>query len=270
MASVVGSHGAPVIVGIIIALVVGMAAGSINGALVAGLKLNGLVVTLGTYTLVGGIIQLYTHGTTISSGLPASLAEWSAHNWIGLPRPFILLIIVAAVVWYFLMHTPFGRKLESIGSNPNAARLVGIRVDWHVFASYMASGALAAAAGVLLTSTSGVGNPTAGPSYLFPALAAVFIGSTAIRPGRYNVWGTIFGIFVVAVAIDGFTLLGAAAWVSEVFNGGALVIAVAVSTLMGRQREARARAISAQRFSAPEQPSVNGSPMDASDVRTHI
>lgn len=269
MASAIGDHGASVLVGILVALGVGLIAGIINGALVAGLRLNGLVVTLGTYTLIGGLIQLYTKGTSISSGLPASLSQWSAKEWLGVPRPFIVLILVAIVVWYGLMHTPYGRKLEGVGSNPVAARLVGIRVNWLVFCSYMASATLAGVAGVILTSTSGVGNPTAGASYLFPSLAAVFIGSTAIRPGRYNVWGTMFGVFVVAVAVDGFTLLGAQAWVSEVFNGGALVIAVAVSTLMGRRREARARAVSVKHFTADadEGKASRGDPVTAAGTQ---
>lgn len=250
MASAIGEHGSSVLVGIIVALCIGLACGAINGFLVAGLKLDGLVVTLGTYTLAGGIIQLYTQGTTIINGIPLSVSAWSAEKWFGLPKPFVFLMVVAIVVWYFVMHTPFGRKLESIGSNPAAARLVGIRVNRLVFMSFLASGFLAAIAGVLLTSNTGSANPTAGPAYLFPALAAVFIGSTAIRPGRYNVWGTMFGVFVVAVAVSGFTLMGAESWVNQVFNGGALVIAVGVSTLMGRQREAQARAKSARQSAA--------------------
>jgi ribose transport system permease protein len=258
MASAIAEHHTSVLIGIVIALAVGLLCGAINGFLVAGLKLDALVVTLGTYTLAGGLIQLYTHGQTIINGLPLSISSWSAEKWFGLPKPFVLLMVVALIVWYFLMHTPFGRKLESIGSNHSAARLVGIRVDRLVFVSFLASGALAAVAGVLLTSSTGSANPTAGPSYLFAALAAVFIGTTAIRPGRYNVWGTMFGVFVVAVAVSGFTLLGAESWVQQVFNGGALVIAVAISTLMGRRREAQARAISAEQASAIGGPSANG------------
>lgn len=163
-----------------------------------------------------------------------------------MPKPFVLLIVIALIVWYVLMHVPYGRKLESIGSNRTAARLVGIRVDRLVFVSFLISGLLASIAGILLTSSTGSGSPTAGPSYLFAALAAVFIGTTAIRPGRYNVWGTILGVFLVAVAVDGFTLMGAEAWVNQVFNGSALVISVAISTLMGRRRESLARKASAE------------------------
>lgn len=244
MASAISEHGCTVLVALLIALGIALLAGCINGILVAVLRLDALVVTLGTYSLIGGLLSLYTHGSAIVSNLPPSLSEWSADNWLGIPRPFWLLLAVALVCWYVIMHTPFGRKLESIGSNATAARLVGIRVERHVFLSFVLSGVLAGVAGVLLTSSSGSGNPTAGPSYLFAALTAVFIGTTTIRPGTYNVWGTLLGVFLVAIAVNGFTLLGAETWVSQVFNGGALVIAVAVSTLMGRRRESLARAAS--------------------------
>jgi ribose transport system permease protein len=245
VAAVVGTHGHPVWAGILVGLAIGVAAGGINGFLVATLRLNGFVVTLGTYTLIGGLVTLYTKGQTIS-GVPASFADWGSEKWLGLPRPLWLLAVVSLLVWYVLMHTPYGRNLESIGSNERAARLVGIRVDWSVFLSFVASGLLAAVAGVLLTSRAGVADPTAGPAYLFPALAAVFIGTTTIRPGHYNVWGTIVGVFLVAVAVTGLTLLGADTWVTPVFNGTALVAAVAISTLMGRRREKQAAELSAK------------------------
>jgi ribose transport system permease protein len=239
-ASVMATHHQSVIVGLLAAVAVGVAAGCVNAFLVAGLKLNGFIATLGTYTLLGGILQYYTHGTTIL-GVPESFSNWGSLKWLGLPRPFWLLMAVAVVVWYVLMHTPFGRRLEAIGSNEGAARLVGISVDRLVGLSFIGSALVASIAGALLTSRQGGADPTSGPAYLFPALAAVFLGATAIRPGRYNVWGTLFGIFLIAVAINGFTFLGAQSWVTSVFNGGALVAAVAISTLMGRARESRAR-----------------------------
>jgi ribose transport system permease protein len=94
-----------------------------------------------------------------------------------------------------------------------------------------------------LTSSNGGGDATSAISYLFPALAAVFLGRTAIDPGHYNVWGTMFGLFLVAVAVNGFTLLGAPASVTQMFNGAALVISVAVATFTTRARERKARAI---------------------------
>jgi ribose transport system permease protein len=252
MASLIGTHHHPVIVGILGALLLSAIAGGINGYLVAGLRLNGFVVTLGTYTLLGGLILYYTGGQTISTGIPESFGAWGSAKYLGLPRPFWLLIAISAATWYLLTQTPFGRKLESIGSNESAARLVGIRVDRAIFLSFMGSALLAGVAGILLTSSAGNADPTAGTAYLFPALAAVFIGATAIRPGHYNVWGSIVGVFVVAIAVNGFTLLGAEAWVTPVFNGAALVGAVTISTLMGRRREAQLRTTEPPASPTPE------------------
>src|ERR1700759_1729253 len=146
MAARVGTHHDAVILGIIGALIISAIAGSVNGFLVAGLRLNGFVVTLGTYTFVGGLLQYYTKGQTITNGIPLSVGNWGSAKYLGIPRPFWLLMVVALVAWYVLMHTPFGRKLESIGSNESAARLVGIRVDRAVFLRFLGSGMLAGGA----------------------------------------------------------------------------------------------------------------------------
>jgi ribose transport system permease protein len=241
VAAVSGTHGEPVLVGLVAGVVIAVIAGAINGVLVAGVRLNPFICTLGTYTLLGGLLQLYTKGQTIGNGLPSSLGDFASGKWLGIARPFWTLMIVAVVLWYLLTQTPFGRKLTAIGSNETAARLAGFRVDRSVFITFLLSGLLGGFAGALLTSQSLSADATTGPSYLFPALAAVFLGQTAIRPGQYNVWGTIFGVFLVAVAVDGLTLLGAAAWVTPVFDGAALVASVAFSTLMARARDRRAR-----------------------------
>lgn len=241
-AAVVGTHGNPIIVGIIAALAAGAIVGAINGWLIAYLRLNGFIVTLAVYTLLGGLLLLYTEGETIIAGIPISLSEWGSQNWLGVPRTFIILILVAIVLWYLLMQTPFGRQLEGLGSSESAARLVGIPVERRIFTTFVVSGILAAISGIILTISAGNADPNAGPAYLFPALAAVFLGATAIRPGRYNVWGTVIGVFFVAVAVNGLTLLGADTWVTPVFNGGSLLAAVAISTLIGRHRATHATA----------------------------
>jgi ribose transport system permease protein len=263
-ASLISTHGYPVWVGILGALLLGVVAGSVNGILVARFKLNGFIVTLGTYTLAGGLLQLYTKGQSIFSGIPASFRDWGSQQWLGIPRPFILLVVVGLIIWYVLMHTPFGRQLESIGSSERAARLVGIRVDRSVFLAFLVSGVLAGVAGALMTSRTGGADPTAGPGYLFPALTAVFLGATTIRPGHYNVWGTILGVFFAAIAISGLSLMGADTWITPTFNGTALVLAVGVSTLVARRRERRAQA----ELNAHGDPAGPAPPHDESIERT--
>jgi ribose transport system permease protein len=138
--------------------------------------------------------------------------------------------------WYVLAQTPYGRCLYAIGSNPRAARLVGIPVRRYVLLAFAAAGALAGLAGVLQTARTGGATADPGTSLLFPALAAAFLGATAIRPGQFNVVGTVIGVLFVAVSVSGLTLAGASDWVNPVFNGAALLVAVVLSSLLGRQR----------------------------------
>lgn len=243
VASLISQHGQPIAVSLIAGVLAGVAAGGLNAVLITALNLDAFITTLGTYIFWTGALALFTGGSTISNGIPISFSLWTVRKWLGIPRAFWLLIIVAILVWFMLAQTPFGRKLAAIGSNEMAARLAGIRTRRAVAITYLLSGLLAGVAGALLTSTNGGGDSTSAISYLFPALAAAFLGRTAIDPGHYNVWGTMFGLFLVAVAVDGFTLIGAPNSVTQMFNGGALVISIAVATYTTRARERKARAI---------------------------
>lgn len=241
VAAAISYHDWPLLPAIALGLGVGVGIGAVNGFLVSVLRLNAFICTFGTYTFLLGLLQFYTEGKTISSGLPPEFGAWGSAKFLGIAQPFWLLIVVAAVAWYLLTQTPFGRKLTAIGSNETAARLAGIRVDRSVFLTFVLSGLLAGIAGVLLTSRSGGGDATTAASFLFPAFAAVFLGQTAIRPGFYNVWGTVFGVFLVAVAVNGLIFLGAESWVTQMFNGLALVASLAISSFSARIRDARAK-----------------------------
>ena len=228
----------PLWVAVLLGVLSGVVIGLINGVLVARFRLNAFIVTLGGSTLLGGVVQWYTKGTDIVAGIDPGLGNFGSEQWLDVPRPAYLVVIVAAVALYLLRSTPYGRHLRAVGSNARAAGLVGIAVDRTVFASFVLSGALAGVAGVILTARNGGAVAGAGPDQLFPALAAVFLGATAIDTGRYNVFGTLIGVVFVAESVSGLTLAGAASWVPDVFNGAALVVAIGVSTLFGRQRSA--------------------------------
>jgi ribose transport system permease protein len=148
------------------------------------------------------------------------------------------MIIAAAVVWYLLAHTPWGRYLQSVGSNPVAARLVGINLDRVVIVSFVLSGLFAGIAGVLLLAQSANASPNvqSASGLLFPVLVGAFLGATTIRPGRFNVIGTIVALFFIAFAVNGLTLAGVANWIQYVVNGVGLVVAVALTAVIGRRR----------------------------------
>jgi ribose transport system permease protein len=146
------------------------------------------------------------------------------------------MVPIILVCWFVLENTPFGRYLQAIASNGRSSRLVGINVDRSVMVAFTFSGFLAGTAGVLLTARSGAADATTGPSYLFLALAGVFLGATTIHPGRPNVWGTVVGIFFVAFVVSGLSLLGASSWAPNLFNGLILMAAAGLASVFARRR----------------------------------
>lgn len=227
--------GLPLAVSILLAIAVALVVGLINGILVARFGLNSFVSTLGAATLIGGLIQWYTGGQAIV-GIDPALLQFGSRQWFGVPRVVFVVVIVAVAAWYILGHTPFGRALYAIGSNPRSADLVGLPRMRYTLFTFAMSGLLAGIAGVVLTARTGGANPDAGTYLIFPALAAVFLGATAIIPGRFNIIGTVVGVLFVAVSVSGLTLAGAQNWVDAVFNGAALIIAVFVSSFLRKRR----------------------------------
>lgn len=223
-------------VAVLVAVAIGVLVGGLNGWLVAYVGVNAFITTLGMASVIAGVITLYTSGDTIIIS-DSVLGSLGADSVLGVPMILFALLGIAAVVYYLLGHTPFGRYLHAIGSNPTAARLVGLDVRRLVLMSFVISGVLAAIAGVLLVARNGNANPQVGGQILtLPALAAAFLGATAIKPGRFNVVGTLLAVFFVAFALSGLNLNDVSQWITDFFTGAALVAAVALSTVIGRRR----------------------------------
>lgn len=231
--------GMPVVPAILLALLAGMVIGIVNGYLVAYVGASSLIITLGMTTLLGGIVSLISGGILVAE-IPGSLTRYGSENLLGIPVIGWFMLLMAAIVAYLLRYSVFGRRLLFIGSNVEAARLVGIRTKRLKFLSFVLASLLAGIAGMVLLARSGTASPEVGLGYTLNALAAVFLGATTIQPGRYNVPGTIVGVFFVAVSVNGLTLVGAADWVDPVFNGAAVIVAVTLSTVL-RGRAAGAR-----------------------------
>jgi ribose transport system permease protein len=222
----------------IVAVVLGAAIGFINGNTVARVGVNSLIVTLGTSGVLLGVINWYTKGSAIAEGIHPSVINFGATTSIfGIPKVCLLALGVVLVVWYVANQTPYGRYLTSIGSNPRAAQLVGLPVPWIKLSAFVFSGALAGLAGIVLLANSGTGSPGAGTILdTLQALAAVFLGATAIRPGQFNVEGTVIAIYFLAATVSGLELAGLPSYVNDVFNGAALFVAVIVSTELRNRR----------------------------------
>ena len=230
------SSGTPVWLAILIGIALGALVGLIHALLITRARINAVIVTLGTATLIEGVVTMKTKGVSLVANIPTGFANFGAGTTFGIPQPFLALLVVALGVYYLLGHTPFGRYLYAMGSNQEAARLVGLRTDRLLGLSFIAAGALAGAAGVLQVARSGGADPRVGPSFLLPAFAAAFLSAAAIKPGRYNVAGVLVAIFFLAVLNSGLNLAGAAPYVASYVNGAALLVGVGLAAFLGRKR----------------------------------
>ena len=224
------SHGYSPLVSVLAALIAGCVMGAINGFIVVRLNVNPFVATLGSGSVIGGCAYWLTGGQPIVRGFDEGFLSIGRREIFGVPLPVIYLILAAAVLWFVLEHLPVGRYLYATGSNSQASRLAGLRVDRIVFGSLIASGFVSALAGVILCARLGVGSHEVGSPYLLPVFAAAFLGATQIKAGRVNVLGTLVAVYLLAIGVKGLQLAGAPSYVDEIFNGLALVVAVALAS----------------------------------------
>jgi ribose transport system permease protein len=201
--------------------------GILNGLLVTKVKINALVATLGMGTIVTGAVQWYSEGATIFEGVPPSLRSIANNDLFGIPLLGVYLAVVAVVVGYVLTQTPLGRQLYAIGGSKEAAHLSGLPVARLTLLAFTAGGLIAGIAGALDGALLGSGNPAVGPPLLLPAFAAAFLGATTIKVGTFNVLGTVIAVFTLAAGITGLQLMGIAFYIAPIFQGVALLVAVA-------------------------------------------
>ena len=200
--------------------------GLVNGLLVAKVKINSFIATIGMAALISAAVLAYSGGEVIYDGVPASLLSIAAFDPFGIPGPVIYVAAIAVAFWLLLQRTAFGRRMAAVGGSRDAAKLSGIDTDRVTIVTFTLAGALCGVAGVLLASQLGSGSPTVGPGHLLPAFAAAFLGATSVRVGQFNVWGTIFAVVTIATGVAGLNLMGLPSWVEPAFNGCALLVAV--------------------------------------------
>ena len=168
--------------------------------------------------------------------LPEGFYALNSTFLFGLPITGFYVLAIAIALWIILEYLPIGRYMYAIGANPTAAALNGIPVPRYVMGAFIASGTLTALAGVLLASKLRIGQASVGLEYLLPALVGAFLGSTTIKPGRVNVWGTLIGVTILAVGISGIQQFGGSFWVEPLFNGVTLLVAIGIAGYAQRKR----------------------------------
>jgi ribose transport system permease protein len=212
------------IAGILVAVAIGL----INSFIVVKLDVNSFIATLGMGSILAATEVIISSN---SQPIPPTSMAWNNFTQttvFGFQIVVLYLLILAIVLWWLTAHTPVGRYLYAIGGNTEAARLSGVRIPRYTTLSFVTSATIAGLAGVMFSSLNGP-SLNFGGTLLLPAFAAAFLGSTQLIPGRFNVWGTLLAIYVLATGVQGLQLVSGAAWLSDMFNGVALIVAVALS-----------------------------------------
>jgi ribose transport system permease protein len=223
------NQGWPAGVACVAVLAVGVLIGLINSFLTVQLKISSFVATLGVSTILTGLAVGYSHGEVVFGELPATFADIGQSSLLGIALPVVYVVLAAIALWILLQYSATGRKMMAVGGNRDAARLAGIRIGIVVMQAFLVAGVLAAVAAIVSGSQLGSGQPLLSNSYLLPAYAGAFLGATTITPGRFNVWGTLIGVYLLGAGTTGLQQIGLEPWVQEVFNGAVLLAAVAIS-----------------------------------------
>jgi ribose transport system permease protein len=223
-------------VSVLIVLLCGALFGLLNGILVEQAQIDSFIATLGTGTVLYALALWHSGGRQVLGDLPDGFAAIAGGEFLGLPVTAFYVLVIAVVLWLVSEHTPIGRALYVIGSNPKAAVLNGIPLQKCVMGAFVASGTLSAFAGVVLASRLQIGQAGVGLEFLLPALVGAFLGSTTIRPGRVNVWGSLVGVAILAVGISGIQQFGGAFFVEPLFNGLTLLVSIGIAGYAQRRR----------------------------------
>ncbi len=221
---------------IAVLLGVGAVVGLVHAVLIVKVGLPSFVVTLGTNSVLGGIILLYSGGSVIYEAIPDAITVLGTGSIAGIGLPIVFLAIITAVLWFVLTQRPVGRLLYAVGANEPAARLAGVNTSAVRTGVLVAAPVLAAFAGLILTARVGSANPTSFNSFFLPAFAAAFLSLAAFKLGQYNPLGVVVSVYLLAVGVAGLSQLGVPSWVEPIFNGVALIVAIVMSRLTASSR----------------------------------
>jgi ribose transport system permease protein len=224
----------PMLVGIIVASLVGLACGLGNGALVSWGGLPPFIVTLGTMSIARGAALLFTEGRPVS-GFDAGFRALATGRAGFIPAPVIVMLLVYLAAHFVLSRTTFGRYVYAIGGNEEATRLSGVAIRFHKTMIYGVSGLMSAIAAIILTARLNSAQPIAGMMYELDAIAATVIGGTSLMGGEGSLGGTLVGALIMGVLRNGLNLLGVSSFLQQIVIGGVIVVAVLLDTILKRR-----------------------------------
>jgi ribose transport system permease protein len=220
------------VLAIVIALVVGLVIGAVNALVVVGFGIDSFIATLATGGIVDAIAVAISGNETVTGRVGTTLAPVLGSNLVGGLTPVVFAVFgIMLILGYTLERTRKGRMWYAVGFSDETARLAGVRVNWLQVQAFLISSVVATVAGIFLVATVQSATPGSGDPYLLPAFAGAFLGSTQIRPGRFNAWGTMIAVLMLGTGEYGLLLAGAAQWAPNVFQGGALLVAVGLTRM---------------------------------------
>ncbi|HWO78513.1 MAG TPA: ribose ABC transporter permease [Bacillus sp. (in: firmicutes)] len=223
------------ILAVLCGVLLGAMMGTVNGLAITKGKVAPFIATLATMTVYRGLTLVYTEGKPITGLSDAVSFQMIGKGYFfGIPFPIIIMLVSFAILLVVLQNTTFGRGIYAIGGNEEASRLSGLKVDGIKIGVYTISGAMAALAGIILTSRLNSAQPTAGTSYELDAIAAVVLGGTSLAGGRGRIVGTLIGVLIIGVLNNGLNLLGVSSFYQQVVKGGVILLAV----LLDRKKSA--------------------------------
>lgn len=223
------------------AILSGAAAGFANGVIITKGRVAAFIVTLGMMS-IGRSLAYILSGANSISDVPPELGLFASESVFGVPVNFIVLVALYIAAWWFLTRTKGGRTIYAIGSNVEAARTAGLRVDRYSILAYVASGALSAVAAIFLSARILSIDPIAATGLELDTIAAVVIGGASLFGGRGSIIGTFLGVFIMVLIRNGLNLLNVSPYWQGTAIGSIIIAAVLVERVLSAREAAAQRA----------------------------
>jgi ribose transport system permease protein len=250
LADLVKNTGMSVPMAALLMILMGAGLGAVNGFFSSYGRIPSFIFTLGTLAIFRGLAFLQTGGTPIFSVSP-QLDPIFYGELLGLPLPFVYVVVLYTLAWAFLTYTPRGRQIYAVGGNESAARLSGINVNRVRTEAFVIAGALAALGGILLTARLDSGSPNYGQGMELMAIASAVIGGASLFGGQGNVFATLFGAFTIVIVQNGLNLHAVPSAWQNITLGMIIALAVGVDMWRGDLARLAGRLWSARRPGAP-------------------
>jgi ribose transport system permease protein len=216
---------------IILAFAGGMAFGVASGYFIGYLKFPALITTIALGAMAKSLANTVAEGCPIYISRGEILRKTVFGDIFGIPTLFIAALALYGIGRYIQERTVTGQHIFALGENRMACKTAGIKEEKVIFYLFLLSEGLASIAGILLSGWMSSGNPEFGASYFLDALTAVFLGSLIIKAGIPNVIGTLIGILILGILVNGVTLLGAPLYVWLIVKGALLVAGIIIVTV---------------------------------------